>query len=110
MAEYIDREAGVTAIEAHLHRQDPDDRNIYPLEEWQREQNWAYDNAMEILENLPAADVKPVEEAMWIWDDEGYHCSKCFFHAYGCTGEILSGDFLYCPHCGADMVYELSGS
>lgn len=38
---------------------------------------------------------------VWIWDDEGYHCSECFFHAYGSTTEILSGDYHFCPHCGA---------
>lgn len=39
----------------------------------------------------------------WIWDDEGYHCSECFFHAYGDTLNCLDGTFKYCPHCGAKL-------
>lgn len=54
-------------------------------------------------EAIPAADVRPVVRGRWIWDDEGYHCSECWHHAYGNTGEILSGDYHYCPSCGADM-------
>ncbi len=42
----------------------------------------------------------------WIWDDEGYHCSECFFHAYGNTGEILSGYYHFCPNCGTRMESE----
>lgn len=48
-------------------------------------------------------DVQEVRHGRWIWDDEGYHCSECFFHAYGETGEILSGHWHYCPNCGAKM-------
>ena len=51
----------------------------------------------------PAADVVPVRHGRWIWDDEGYHCSECFYHAYGETGEVLSGNWRYCPNCGANM-------
>ena len=50
-----------------------------------------------------AADVRPVTRGEWIWDDEGYHCSECFYHAYGETGEVLSGHWHYCPNCGAKM-------
>lgn len=39
----------------------------------------------------------------WIWDDEGYHCSECFFHAYGCTLECMDGTYGFCPHCGSKM-------
>lgn len=51
-------------------------------------------------------DEPTVEErktGRWIWDDEGYHCSECFFHAYGDTLNCLDGTFKYCPHCGAKM-------
>ena len=37
----------------------------------------------------------------WIWDDEGYHCSLCGFHAHGNTLECLDGTYRYCPWCGA---------
>ena len=39
----------------------------------------------------------------WIWDAEGYHCSECFFHAYGNTLECLDGTYKFCPNCGAKM-------
>lgn len=39
----------------------------------------------------------------WIWDDEGFHCSECWFHAYGNTGEVISGEYKSCPNCGARM-------
>lgn len=39
----------------------------------------------------------------WIWDDEGYHCSECWHHTYGNTGEVLSGVYKFCPNCGAEM-------
>lgn len=55
---------------------------------------------------IPNADVVELKRGRWIWDDEGYHCSECFFHAYGNTGEILSGDYHFCPNCGARMESE----
>lgn len=39
----------------------------------------------------------------WIWDDEGFHCSECWHHTYGNTGEVLSGIYKFCPNCGARM-------
>lgn len=45
----------------------------------------------------------------WIWDDEGYHCSECFYHAYGNTSEVMLGDFKFCPNCGAEMRGEQDG-
>ena len=55
------------------------------------------------IEAIPAADVRPVVRGRWIWDDEAFHCSECFSHAYGNTGEVLSGYYNYCPYCGAKM-------
>lgn len=49
-----------------------------------------------------------VSSAKWIWDDEGYHCSECWFHAFGDTLLILQGVMKYCPHCGARMDYDES--
>lgn len=53
------------------------------------------------LRDLPAADVVERKNGKWIWDDEGYHCSECFYHAYGNTAEIYSGQYNYCPSCGS---------
>lgn len=58
------------------------------------------------VDDMPAVDAEPVRHGLWIWDDEGYHCSECFYHAYGETGEVLSGNWHYCPHCGSRMEEE----
>lgn len=47
--------------------------------------------------------LKVSNKGRWIYDDEGYHCSECLYHAYGCIGEVLCGDWHYCPFCGALM-------
>lgn len=62
--------------------------------------------ARRIVEDFPSADVVPVVHGRWVWDggeDMHYFCSLCHYNAYGCTGEILSGDYNYCPNCGARM-------
>lgn len=61
------------------------------------------ENCIFVDEPQTNADVVPVVRGKWIWDDEGYHCSECFYHAYGETGEVLSGHWHFCPNCGAKM-------
>ena len=75
---------------------------------------------LSILEKLPSAEPTDIyrsgykdgkkrgqrdkrRKGKWIWDDEGYHCSLCGFHAHGNTLECLDGTYRYCPWCGADM-------
>ena len=53
-------------------------------------------------ESISLISAEP-KRGKWIWDDEGYHCSECFYHAYGETGSILSNEWHYCPNCGARM-------
>ena len=110
MAEYIDRTQAIDAIEVHMYRQDPDDRGVYPLEDWQREQNYAYDLAMEILGNLPAADVKPVVKAKWIWmgdtGDSKFMCSRCKAKENVPTVMGKPTVWEYCPNCGAKIEQE----
>lgn len=97
--EYISREAALVAI-----------RSLYPgipftkrlMQKW-HEENRNFMQCESAIEELPAADVDPMRHGRWIWDDEGYHCSECFYHAYGETGEVLSGNWHYCPNCGAKM-------
>ena len=57
--------------------------------------------------DTPKVDAEPVRHGRWIWDDEGYHCSECFFHAYGNTLECLDGTYRFCPNCGARMDEEV---
>ena len=59
------------------------------------------ENMYKCMKNIPAADVVERKIGKWIWDDEGYHCSECFYHAYGNTAEIYSGQYNYCPSCGS---------
>ena len=65
-----------------------------------------FDNGIsleKLLKELPPAPVREVKRGKWIWDDEGYHCSECCFHAYGNTRECLDGTYRFCPNCGAAM-------
>ena len=54
-----------------------------------------------IINEMPTVEER--KTGRWVWDEEGYHCSECFFHAYGDTLNCLDGTFKYCPHCGAKM-------
>ena len=93
MAEYVEREAAVKAI---LDKENREIKNDYEF-------CLGLVVASNAVSDVPAADVQPVRHGRWIWDDEGYHCSECFYHAYGETGEVLSGNWHYCPNCGAKM-------
>jgi len=62
--------------------------------------------ALDVIENIPAADVKPVKRGGWNWitlrddfpQDVGeYRCSCC-----GMERPIIH-PLNYCPNCGADM-------
>lgn len=56
-------------------------------------------NFVKIIEELPAADVAPIEYASWIEDDYGY--ARCDFCGY----EIAYPEYKTprCPGCGAIM-------
>lgn len=58
------------------------------------------------LRDIPAADVVEVRHGKWVWDGGvgmHYYCSLCHHNAYGNTGEIMDGEYKYCPNCGAKM-------
>lgn len=87
MSDYISREAALTAL------QNPELFNVSP-------------RFLQILRDLPAADVEPVRHGAWYqcledWrqQQEGNKCSVCGFEYYG-TGIRA---FHYCPNCGAKM-------
>lgn len=87
MADYISREAALTAL------QNPELFNVSP-------------RFLQILRDLPAADVEPVRHGAWYqcfedWrqQQEGNKCSVCGFEYYG-TG---TRSFHYCPNCGSKM-------
>lgn len=61
-------------------------------------------DAIDIIEDAPAADVAPVVHAEWVVCGDGdnvpwmcSHCGKTTAHKY----KVIYGK--YCPHCGAKM-------
>lgn len=63
-----------------------------------------FDSNYEVIAWMPLPDPYiPVKHGEWIWDDEGYHCSECWYHPNGSTLECMDGTFKYCPNCGAKM-------
>lgn len=61
-------------------------------------------DAIDMIENAPAADVAPVVHAEWVVCGDGdnvpwmcSHCGKTTAHKY----KVMYGK--YCPHCGAKM-------
>lgn len=87
MSDCISREAALTEL------QNPELFNVSP-------------RFLQILRDLPAADVEPVRHGRWerCFEDwrqqiEGDKCSACGFEYYG-TG---ISRFHYCPNCGAKM-------
>lgn len=61
-------------------------------------------DAIDIIEDAPAADVAPVVHAEWVVCGDGdnvpwmcSHCGKTTAHKY----KVMYGE--YCPNCGAKM-------
>lgn len=54
---------------------------------------------LDLLDNLPIADVEPVRHGMWkavlAGMDEEYECTRC--------KECVEREYPYCPNCGAKM-------
>lgn len=65
--------------------------------DFQRAPTW--NDAVDIIENFPPADVRPVRRGKWKSSCNGWSafCSAC--------GEYLPGRVMtpFCPMCGADM-------
>ena len=85
MSDYISRDAAIHAANR------ADDRGL-SLED----ANKMSAAVVAEIENLPAADVKPVVRGKWIYDGDCLICSHCR------TAYTFSGSN-YCPNCGADM-------
>ena len=98
MAEYIDREAAIKAVEKADYTAIADDADSCKA-----------DYIREIIESVPAADVVPVVNGRW--DDSGRYkfpsgdtavrCTNC-----GCAlteSEYRLNNWNYCPVCGAKM-------
>ena len=116
MGEYIKLEDAIAIIEEKQKELCPVGRYgrgyVYGSD---REKYDAWDEIIDALENVPAADVAPVVHGRWIceWDtDLGITtviCSRCkdAREVRGCYvstgGEGMYDEDAYCPHCGAKM-------
>lgn len=61
-----------------------------------------------IIQGMETVDAVPVRHGRWEtvedWDgDEHYKCSVCGAEFVLIDGDPDDNDYLYCPHCGADM-------
>jgi len=102
MAEYIDREAAINALDALCDR-----ACVYSKK--QRAVMCgacALGGAFDVIEELLATDVAPVRHGRWEWDEHKgcYYCSEC-----GSVSPWKDQDGEdcdcpnYCPNCGARM-------
>lgn len=96
MAEYIEREAAIAIIEEKQKELCPVGRYgrgyVYGSD---REKYDAWDEIIDALENIPAADAVPVVRGRWINGPSNPYCSECFVE---CRDETP-----FCPNCGAKM-------
>ena len=97
MAEYFEREATIKRIEEAYCA----DCNSY---NGVRCRACGTGDAIDMIEDAPAADVAPVRHAEWVVCGDGdnvpwmcSHCGKTTAHKY----KVIYGK--YCPNCGAKM-------
>ena len=69
------------------------------------------DNAWDMVEQAPAADVAPVVHGKWVkahWRNSVScaNCSICGFEAYHCDFRGAQKTYNFCPNCGAKMDLE----
>jgi hypothetical protein len=98
MTDYISREAMINLVE--------DDGHANEIDLGWPDGNMAF---VEMIKELPAADVRPVVRGKWIpvglddVDEGMFKCSECGSEHF--FPEILMGIHAdnFCPNCGADM-------
>lgn len=64
-------------------------------------------DAMDILIDIPAADVQPVRFARWINLDNRILCSGCGA-GYDDYDEVKQNTYIFCPNCGARIVRDMN--
>ena len=113
MAEYIEREAAIAALDEFRLNETV---SKYATVMQCRAARDAISRATKALESLPAADVEPVKRGRWIYNIESGECvcSACGENALSFKIDTLYDVDLYetcltdyCPNCGARMVEEV---
>lgn len=96
MRDLIDRQQAIDAI-----------RNIKAIKGTSDDKILLIDKAEAQTELMMLPSTEPVRmKGKWVHCDDGsisYRCSLCGKHQYGNYSEIFSGEFYFCPNCGADM-------
>ena len=91
MSDYISREAAIKKFEDAEYLYDPEPGA----------KRYTVEDAKEILNDVPAADARPVKRGEWIPETDRHyhwHCSEC---GYVIGAMRMDADF--CLKCGADM-------
>lgn len=97
MSDYINREDTIKAIESETYRHD------------------YLDHVIDIIEDIPSADVAPIRHGMWVDVDRmqmhdlhgvltwgnSFKCTECQFKTFAVEGHMAQ--YRYCPNCGARM-------
>ena len=100
MAEYIEHEAAIAVIEEKQKELCPvgmySRHAVYGSD---REKFDAWEEIIEAIEAIPAADVRPVVMGRWIDTDNYYQRWKCSV----CDSHTRDARPPFCPNCGADM-------
>ena len=93
MTDYIDREAVMQKFADHVKRSNNSD--FAPMPTWNQ--------AVQIVEDFPAADVREVKRGKWIISKSPsvYHSDR--FTCPYCDYDVDCVPTNFCPNCGADM-------
>ena len=51
---------------------------------------------LDLIDDVPTADVQPVRHGRWLYDEGDFDCSEC-------DGIVERRVYNYCPWCGAKM-------
>lgn len=105
MDEYIKREAAIAIIEEKQKELCPVGRYgrgyVYGFD---REKYDAWDEIIDALENIPAADVAPVVHGRWMKRIKGGTlCSRCGSYTQHKGNVLDMSKAIACPWCGAIM-------